>query len=211
MRVVIYDKWLHSLGGGEVVACTIARILKDEGHDVLFISGKEVSPELIYDKFQISLRGIKFKQVWNDETALKKLVKDKDLFINISFLDYSIGFAKKNIYYVNFPTKAYNDFSGMIFTKLLIPIASRLITPVEFLSQIEAPIVIAGRPAYLLENNNKFALFNLTPNQSQEASFKISLSNFYKSFLENLKVSFDNAEILDRIIRINHGTNTIYI
>ena len=209
MRVVIYDKWLHSLGGGEVVACTIARILKDEGHDVLFISGKEVSPELIYDKFQISLRGIKFKQVWNDETALKKLVKDKDLFINISFLDYSIGFAKKNIYYVNFPTKAYNDFNGMIFTKLLIPIASRLITPVEFLSQIEAPIVIAGRPAYLLENNNKFALFNLTPNQSQEASFKISLSNFYKSFLENLKVSFDNAEILDRIIRINHGTNTI--
>lgn len=209
MKAVIYDKWLHSLGGGEVVACNIARILKDEGHDVLLISGKEVSPELIYDKLQISLRGIKFTTVWNDETALKKLAKDQDLFINISFLDYSIGFAKKNIYYVNFPTKAYNNFKDMMITRTLIPMLSCLIKPVELLSQIEAPVVIAGRPAYLLGNNNKFALSNLNPNQSQEASFKIYLSNFYKSFLENLTVSFDNAQILDRIVKINHGTNTV--
>ncbi|MBI2011803.1 glycosyltransferase [Candidatus Daviesbacteria bacterium] len=209
MKVVIYDKWLHSLGGGEVVACNIARILKDQGHEVLLISGKEIPVGSIYDKFKIDLKGIKFKQVWNDEIALKKLVQNKDLFINISFLDYSIGFAKKNIYYANFPTKIYNNFNGMVFTKILIPILSRLIKPIEFLSRIEAPIVIAGRPAYLLGNDNKFALANLTPNQSQEASFKIHLSNFYKSFLENLTLSFDNAEILDKIIMINHGTNTI--
>ena len=209
MKVVIYDKWLHSLGGGEVVACNIARILKDERHEVLFISGKEVPVEVIYDKLKIDLAGIKFKQVWNDETALKKLVRDKDLFINISFLDYSIGFAKKNIYYVNFPTKVYNNFKGMIITRILVPILSHLIKPVEFLSQIEAPIVIAAKPAYILGNNNKFALSNLTPNQFQEASFKIYLSNFYKSFLENLTVSFDNAEILDKMIMVNHKTNTI--
>lgn len=209
MNVVIYDKWLHSLGGGEVVACNIARILKGQGHEVLLISGKEVSVDVIYDKFKIDLKEIKFTTVWNDEIALKKLVKDKDLFINISFLDYSIGFAKKNIYYVNFPTKAYNNFKDMMITRILIPLLSRLIKPVEYLSRIEAPIVIAGRPAYLLGNSNKFALSNLTPNQPQEASFKIYLSNFYKSFLENLEVSFDNAEILDRIVRVNHGTNTV--
>lgn len=209
MKAVIYDKWLQSLGGGEVVACTLARILKDKGYEVLFISGKEVSKDIINEKFKIDLSGVKFKQVWNDETALKKLVKDQDLFINISFLDYSIGFAKHNIYYANFPTKPYTNFKEMIFTKILIPILSRLIRPMEFLSQIEAPIVIAGGPAYLLGYNNKFALSNLIPHQYQEASFKIYLSNFYKSFLENLILTIDNAEILDKTVMINHGTNTI--
>ncbi len=209
MKAVIYDKWLHSLGGGEVVACNLAKILKDRGYQVLLISGKEVSAEVIYDKLKIDLGGVKFATVWNDEMALKKLVRDQDLFINISFLDYSIGFAKKNIYYVNFPTKIYNNFTGMIFTRILIPLLSRLIKPIEFLSRIEAPIVIAGRPAYLLGNNNKFALSNLTPGQSQEASFKIYLSNFYKSFLENLTISFDNAQILDKMIRINPATNVV--
>jgi hypothetical protein len=35
---VIYDKWLSGLGGGEVVACTMARMLKDEGWKVIFIT-----------------------------------------------------------------------------------------------------------------------------------------------------------------------------
>lgn len=209
MKAVIYDKWLHSLGGGEVVACNIARILKDTGYKVLFISGKAVPIDVIYDKLKINLADIEFKQIWNDEIALKKLVRDNDLFINISFLDYSIGFAKKNIYYVNFPTKIYNNFQGMIFNRIIIPVLSRIIKPVEFLSQIEAPVVIAGRPAYLLGNNNKFALSNLSPNQAQEASFKIYLSNFYKSFLEKFRVFFDNAQIVDKSIMINHATNTI--
>ncbi len=209
MKAVIYDKWLHSLGGGEVVACNLARILKDKGYEVLFISGKEVPKEVIYEKLRVDIKDIEFKQVWNDEIALKKLVKDADLFINISFLDYSIGFAKKNIYYVNFPTTLYNNLKGLIFTKFLLPILSRLIKPVEFLSQIEAPAVITSKPVFLLGDKNKFALSNLSPNKIQEASFKIHLTNFYKSFLENIKISFDNAQLIDKIVLVNHGTNSL--
>lgn len=209
MKVVIYDKWLHSLGGGEVVACNIARILKDEGHKILFISGKVVDVDVIYDQLKIDLKDIEFTTVWNDEIALKKLTKNQDLFINISFLDYSIGFAKKNIYYVNFPTKIYNNFTGALSSRFVIPIILRLIKPMEVLSKIEAPVVLAGRPAYLLRNHNKFALPNLIPGQPKEASFKIYLSNFYKSFLEHFKVFLENSQILNQAIRINHATNTI--
>lgn len=209
MKVVIYDKWLHSMGGGEVVACNIARILKDLGYEVLLISGKEVPIEEIYNKLKIDLKDIKFATVWNDEIALKKLVEGKDLFINISFLDYSVGFAKKNIYYVNFPTKIYSNFMGMLSTRLIVPILARLINPVELLSKIDAPVVIAGRPAYELTSHNRFALFNLIPNKPQEASFKISLSVFYKSFLEHFKIFFDNAQIIDKIARVNHQANMI--
>lgn len=209
MKAVVYDKWLHSLGGGEVVACNIARILKDKGYKVLFISGKEVSPEIIFDKLKIDLRDIEFKQVWNDEIALKRLVKGSDLFINISFMDYSIGFAKKNIYYANFPTKPYNDLEGMIYTKILVPILSRLITPVESLSQIEAPIVINRKPAYVLRSHNKYAVSNLVIDRAQVVVFKLYLENFYKSFLENIKICFDSADVLERWVKIDHQTNTV--
>lgn len=209
MKAVIYDKWLHSLGGGEVVACNIAKILKDKGYEVLFISGKKVSLDLISDKFKIDLREVRFKQLWNDEIALKKLVRNKDLFINISFMDYSIGFAKKNIYYANFPSKPYNDFKGMVFTKLILPIISHFIKPLEPLDQIEAPLVFNHVPAYTLGSKNKYALSNLTINKPQQVTFQIYLENFYKSFLENIKISFENAEIIDKIVEINHNMNTI--
>lgn len=209
MKVVVYDKWLATLGGGEVVACNISKILRDRGYKVLFISGKEVSPEVIYKKLKIDMEGIEFKQVWNDEIALKRLVKGSDLFINISFMDYSIGFAKRNIYYTNFPTKPYNDLEGLIYTKILVPILTRLVTPIESLSQIEAPVIINRKPAYVLKAHNKYALSNLTINKPQVVVFKLYIENFYKSFLENIKIDFDNALILERWAKIDHQNNTI--
>lgn len=206
---VVYDKWLHSLGGGEVVACSIAKILKEEGYDVLFISGKPISVETIFNKLKIDMAGIKFKQIWNDEMGLKRLVKDKDLFVNISFMDYSIGFAKKNIYYVNFPTKLYNSFRGMVVNGLILPLISKFIKPVESLNKIEAPVVIHGSPAYELGENNKFALSNLKIGGVQQIIFKIYLENFYKNLLEGLELVIENGKILQRKIEVKHSMNTM--
>lgn len=50
------------------------------------------------------MEGISFKQL-KTESELSAITKGKDLFINISFMDYSFGNAKKNIYYVHFPTQ----------------------------------------------------------------------------------------------------------
>ncbi|OGK62548.1 hypothetical protein A2334_05940 [Candidatus Roizmanbacteria bacterium RIFOXYB2_FULL_38_10] len=101
---VIYDKWLHQFGGAELVACTIADILKKECWDVTFIGGKYIHLHKIRDKFGIDLNNVQFYEVWNHENHLKKMVEGKDLFINLSFMDYSYGYAKKNIYYTHFPT-----------------------------------------------------------------------------------------------------------
>lgn len=105
---VIYDKWLAGLGGGEVVACTMARILKDNGYGVLFLSKDSVSVERIKNTLGIDLSDIAFKQVSN-ESDLRLSTNDYrpltiDLFINISFMDYSYGIGKRNIYYVHFPS-----------------------------------------------------------------------------------------------------------
>ena len=105
------------MGGGEVVACNMARVLKDDGYRVIFACGKIISTQEIKDKLGIDLSDIEFKIV-QDEQSLKQLTVNYpstklrasklstiNLFINISFMDYSYGIGKRNIYYVHFPSK----------------------------------------------------------------------------------------------------------
>jgi len=81
----------------------MARILMDAGYLVTFVygSGTPVSVSTMLKKH--------FPQATfaaaSSEAGLKEITLNKDLFINISFMDYSYGYAKRNIYYVHFPTK----------------------------------------------------------------------------------------------------------
>jgi len=183
---VVYDKWLSTLGGGEVVACNIAKILNDNGYDVIFISGKPVSFKKIKNALGIDLSGIKFKQVWNDELELKKFVKGKDLFINCSFMDYSYGYAKKNIYYTLFPTESYLNLKGMIFNNFILPLASKLIKPIEFVSKPPSLISINNQLAYSLDGPVKIAFSFLNPKKIYLLKFSLFLENFYFILLKNI-------------------------
>ena len=207
-QAVIYDRWLQTLGGGEVVACNMARILKDAGYHVLFISGKKVSPETIYEKLHIKVSDIEFVQVWNDEHVLKKLTENKDLFINISFMDYSRGFAKKNVYYVNFPTKQFLTFKGLIFS-LLVPFVSNYIKPIESMNLVDAPIITKGRPSYLLSKKNNYAVYNLQPKKTQVIEFSLLVENFSKIQLDAISVNMDNAKLLDKKVAVFHESNIL--
>ena len=207
---VIYDKWLHSLGGGEVVACNLAKILVESGYKVIFISGKLVPKETILEKLKIDTTNIKFIQIWNDEVALRKVVKNKTLFVNVSFMDYSRGFAKKNIYYTHFPTRPYDNFRGMIFTKIIIPLVSKFIRPIESMHLIDAPIIMQGSPAYLLKKVNRYALYAFEINKVQEIEFKIFIENFDKRTLENIDVLLENADFLSKKVSIDHDKNIIH-
>jgi len=136
LNAIIYDKWLAGLGGGEVVACQMARTLKDNGYEVLFLSKDVVSPGKIKDKLGIDLSDVTFKQVLC-ESDLQPVTNDyllttnhqplvPDLFINLSFMDYSYGFAKKNVYYVHFPSVVRSGIFNFVliffqFIKKLVP------------------------------------------------------------------------------------------
>lgn len=205
---VVYDRWLPSLGGGEVVACNIARILKDEGYDVLFISGKKVAKEVIFDKLHIDLADVKFSQVWNDELVLKGLAKGKDLFINISFMDYSRGFAKKNIYYVNFPTKSYDNLKGLVFT-LLAPLITKFIKPIESMDLVDAPVITNSSPSYLLREKNKYAIYSLEVEKVQIIEFSLFLENFSKLQLEGIDIKLENARLLSKTVTVAHEKNIL--
>ena len=99
---IIYDKWLSGMGGGEVVACNMATCLRDSGYKVTILSHEKVSPDEIYFKLGIDMKGISFTTGLSPKPSA---LNPPDLFINISFMDYSYGIGKRNIYYVHFPSK----------------------------------------------------------------------------------------------------------
>lgn len=206
---VVYSKWLASLGGGEVVACNIATILRDLDYEVILISGKRVTHQLIEEKLGISLKGIKIIQTWNNESKLKELISGKDLFINTSYMDYSFGYARKNIYYTHFPTSAYDDLRGLIFNNFILPLAAKIFKPIELIDEIQADSIHNGKPAYILQPSTKIAVSYLEIGKVYEVSFKIFFENFYKTLLESFKIFFEEAEILHVNTYVDHHRNEI--
>lgn len=207
---VIYDKWLDTLGGGEVVACQIAKMLKESGYDVIFICGKKISYKLIKEKTNIDLKGIKFIEVWNDEVKIKKIVEGKDLFINVSFMDYSFGYAKKNIYYTHFPTEIYNNLKGFILNKIILPIFARFIKPIEFINKNPIQGYKNNQLMYLIDNNLKIAFSHLNFNETYLLKFSIFFENFYKSLIEDFNFDLENAQIEKKQIKVDHQYNVVH-
>jgi len=206
---VIYDKWLTTLGGGEMVACNIARVLKDTGYEVIFISGKKVPVQQIKKVLSIDLSDIKFKEVWNDEIELQKIVRGKDLFINCSFMDYSRGYAKKNIYYTYFPTESYLNLKGRIFNEVILPIALKIIKPVEFI--YDGPLITLknNHLAYLVEEPIKLAFSYLSKGKTYLLKFLLFLENFYFYLLNEINYQITGAKIINKQIKINHYHNIV--
>lgn len=214
---IVYDKWLSSLGGGEVVACDIAKILADNGYSVTFVAGKIVDKDLIKNKLGIDLSKIELIEIWSDEAKIKQISKNKDLFINTSFLDYTYGNAKKNIYYTHFPKEPYNTIGEMLFVKFLAPIVTKFINPLEMMSDLELTSIVVNKenehakllPAYILKNENRIAVSYLTKNKTHIIEFSIIIGSFTLSILKSLKIFFEEAKIVNQIFEIDHHHNRI--
>ncbi len=206
---VVYDKWLSSLGGGEVVACSVAQVLEEEGYEVTLISGKKIAQEKIKEKLNIDLISTKFIEVWNDEKEIERLSHDKDLFINTSFLDYTRGFAKKNIYYAHFPTKDYRNILGYIFNKYFIPLILKDFKPMELIEGFHSAPLNSHTSAQQVANNSKIAFYFLKTNQPIKIQFKIYFENFYSTFFKKFKWEFEGAEVLSKTIKVLQSKNEI--
>ncbi|KKQ67199.1 MAG: hypothetical protein US86_C0001G0126 [Candidatus Daviesbacteria bacterium GW2011_GWA2_38_24] len=209
MKAVVYDKWLTSFGGGEVVACNIARLLKIAGYRVIFITGKECSAQEVKNNLGIDFRGIKILEIWNDEMQLKKIVKDADLFVNTSFMDYSFGFAKKNIYYTHFPTRPDGDIWGTFINSFVLPLLTKFIRTQEVIDSVDASVIINKMPAYRIQKNNHIAFPFLTAGKQHKMEFSLYFESFSKTVLENISWSIDNAKVVNRQVSVDHRNNQI--
>lgn len=206
---IVYDKWLSTLGGGEVVACNFAKTLIDEGYQTIFACGKKVDPKLIKEKLGIDLSKAEFVEVWNDEIKLKELSKDKDVFVNTSFMDYCTGLAKKNFYYTSFPTGSSSNIKKIISSKILFPLLGRYIKPIEFIIEPKFSKTENKNSLYLIGKETRLAFSLLKINKKYNLKFFVYLPNFSKSNLDSINFKIENCNIQKQNILVNHYSNKI--
>jgi len=187
----VYDKWLSSLGGGEVVACNLAKILSDSGYQTTFISGQIVDSNIIKQKLGIDLSKVKFVQSFNDQQKIINLTKNSDLFINASFWDYSTSSSKKQFYYTSFPSKCSPFSLKSIFRSFIFDVFCFFIKPIENIGESQSIIYFQK------------------PNTKQRLSITITLANFSKSNLKKLELNLENVKLLSKKVLINHFNNQI--
>lgn len=187
----VYDKWLSSLGGGEVVACNLATTLRDLGYQTTFIAGQLIDKKIILQKLGIDMSNINFVQAFNDEEKIKQITKDADIFINASFWDYTQSSAKKQLYYTSFPGKASPNSIKARLRSFLISQISHLITPLEKI------------------NDEQYIFYQLKPNNVLTIKFSIILKNFSKANLEKIKFYLENIKPINQKIVVDHFHNCI--
>lgn len=187
----VYDKWLSSLGGGEVVACNIATALRDKGYQTTFIGGQLIDPDLIKQKLGIDMTGINFIQAFNDEVRIKELTKNSEIFVNASFWDYTLSSSKKQIYYTSFPSKTQSKSIKSNIKLILQDYLSKLIVPIE------------------KTNDHQYILYSLKPKKKYQVNIVFTLSEFSKTKLSQLSLTFPNSTVLSQKVEAYHSKNQV--
>jgi len=206
---VIYDKWFDALGGGEMVACHIAKFLEEHDYRVTIACKKSLDPKLIFQKLNIQLQHVRFVEIWNHETRLQQLTKNKDLFINISFIDYSVGLAKRNIYYAHFPTPISYGPKEYLFNHILYPIISRYLKPIEFIDQPLSTTSFDGKVQYLLGPTTSIAFYYLNLKKVYHLKFFVHYEELSKTSLKAFHLQIVNAKIIDQKMFTDHRHNVV--
>lgn len=109
MKIGIYNRWLHTMGGGERYMGTIAEALSaDAANSIDLLTDSQVeladlSKHLNLDLSRCNLRLLPEPSQRENMTAPMGASADYDLFINASHLDLFPSFAQKSVVAVYFP------------------------------------------------------------------------------------------------------------
>lgn len=107
VRIAIYDRYWHTRGGGERYAGVMAEILSQE-HRVELLGPDPVDLTGLADHLGLNLSRCSFRLLPPvSERKLAPLTTEYDLFINCTYLSRLPARAKRSLYLVLFPQKAW--------------------------------------------------------------------------------------------------------
>ncbi len=105
MKIGIYNRWLHTLGGGEKHSLAIASFLSNQ-NEVEVISHKEVRKSDAEERLNLDLSKVKFVFIPDLPVEfLPEITSSYDLFINSSFMDFFPSYSSKSLNLIFFPAK----------------------------------------------------------------------------------------------------------
>lgn len=105
-KAAVYDRWLHTLGGGEQVAFAYARALRDLGYQTDILTHKKIDIKAVEAKMSIDLKDINLKYLPNMlDYQLSQYTEEYDIFVCNSYLDYIPNRSQYGILSIFFPSK----------------------------------------------------------------------------------------------------------
>jgi len=113
MRVAIYDRFWHSMGGGERHAGMIAQLLARDGAEVDLLGHTAVDRDQLAGHLGLDLSRTTLRVVWDrGDEALAGLSGDYDLFVNATYLSALVPRARHAAYLCFFPTPFDHDLAA---------------------------------------------------------------------------------------------------
>ncbi len=133
-KAAVYDRWLSTLGGGEQVAFSLARMLADLGFQTTILTHRKVDEKKAIEKLSIDLRDIKIEYLPDlPSNEISAYTEKYDVFVNSSYLDYFPNRSKLGILSIFFPSKIYLNPFEYIKRAFVIPSAKRFfVYPTRF-------------------------------------------------------------------------------
>lgn len=118
----VYDRWLHTLGGGEQLAFSYAEALKNLGYKTQLLTHQKVDVASAEHKMNVDLTDIEIKYLPNlVDSQLSQYTQGYDVFVSNSYLDYIPNLSKFGILSVFFPSKINVSFYEYLKRVHIVP------------------------------------------------------------------------------------------
>ncbi len=113
MRAAVYNRFLHSMGGGERHSGKLAEVLAAAGWEVDLVGHTEVDPDELAHRLDLDLSRVRLRvEPDAGEDSVAELSADYDLFVNASYMSRVRARARRNVYLCYFPTPSDHDLAG---------------------------------------------------------------------------------------------------
>lgn len=130
LKVGIYNRWLHTMGGGERYTVIAAQALAEEGNQVELITHRPTPLRALEAKLNVDLEGISLRCIPDlPFHRLGDYTEDYDLFINASFMSFVPSRAKKSVLFVYFPFPVDKSAWGLAKRRVGLWLRHQLIVP----------------------------------------------------------------------------------
>lgn len=128
MRIGIFNRWLHTLGGGERQTGAAAQALAADGHDVTFITTTPTDLAALAQRFNLDLSRVGLRVIPDlPYSDIAELTAEYDLFINGSHMDLIPNRAPASILFIYFPRPRDLSLLGRLPLGVVQWCASRLV------------------------------------------------------------------------------------
>jgi len=121
-KAAVYDRWLHTLGGGEQLAFAYAEALRDLGYQTSLLTHQKIDLEAAQKKMNVNLKGITVEYLPNlVDFQLSQYTEKYDIFVSNSYLDYIPNRSEFGLLSVFFPSKINVSFYEYLKRAHIVP------------------------------------------------------------------------------------------